>query len=112
MEENLWGAIDSTKWQQTPCIKDIIATEQDVKDGRAVFYIIHDDADHEPLNINIPSLVYEIEEENNTRKLAVLIQGERVGENEYVGIRYFEGGNGLFRLSEIEFLEHGSNDIS
>lgn len=109
-EENLWGAIELSKWQQTPYIKDMIATEQDVKNGRAVFYVENYGVDHEPLNISIPSVAYQFDEENNSKELAIVIQGERVGENEYVGVRYMEGGNGVCRLSELEFVEYITNE--
>ena len=37
--EDLWGPIDQEHWQATPCIRGRQATEQDVKDGYAVFYV-------------------------------------------------------------------------
>lgn len=36
---DLWGPILVEQWQQTPCLRGRIAVEQDVKDGRAVFYL-------------------------------------------------------------------------
>ena len=39
MDDPLWGRVDVEHWQQTPCLRGRIAIEQDVKDGRAVFYL-------------------------------------------------------------------------
>lgn len=34
-----WGKFDVEKWRDLPCIKGRVAVEQDVIDGRAVFFI-------------------------------------------------------------------------
>jgi hypothetical protein len=38
MDDPLWDRVDVDHWQQTPGFRGRIAVEQDVKDGRAVFY--------------------------------------------------------------------------
>jgi hypothetical protein len=40
---NLWAAIDRKGWRGVPCLVDRIATEQDVKEGRATFYLNNTD---------------------------------------------------------------------
>ncbi len=37
--EEVWGPIAMTNWRETPCIKGRVATEDDAKAGRAVFYL-------------------------------------------------------------------------
>lgn len=93
MDNSLWGAIDLSNWKQTPHIKNKIATGQDVIDGRAVFYIENCEEEHEPLNINLPSIAFQVDEESNSKELVIVIQAEKVGEDEFVGVRYIEGGN-------------------
>jgi hypothetical protein len=100
---DLWAKIDVDQWQQTPCLRDRVAAEQDLKDGRAVFYlgnaaeigaayvdiglphraVIHADGQHIP---------------------AVVVQSERADGKHYIGYRPISGGNGVCTLSEVELL--------
>ena len=102
---NLWGPIELADWHQTPHIRNQIATEQDVKDGRAVFYIDTEGKDHQTLDIKIPSVAYQIDNDTKERTLVIVIQGEKADEEEIVGVRYLEGGNGVCMLSELDFSE-------
>jgi hypothetical protein len=108
VEENLWGAIDLSNWKQTPHIKNKVATEQDVIDGRAVFYIENGGKEHTPLNANIPFIAYQVDEESSTKTLVIAIQAEKVDGDQFVGVRYIEGGNGVCRWSELEIVEDHS----
>lgn len=105
--EDLWGPIDIDEWEQTPYLKDRVATEEDVKAGIAVFYIDSKgvDINHTPLSIKIPSLAYHVDQETSEKTLVVVVQGEQTNEEEVVGLRYLEGGNGVCLLWELEFLE-------
>ncbi len=76
MDDPLWGRVDVAQWQQTPCLRGRLGVEQDVKDGRAVFYLVP----------------------------AVVIQSERADHKHYIGYRPISGGNGLCILSEVELL--------
>jgi hypothetical protein len=94
--ENLWGEINIDHWNTTPHIKNRIATEDDVVAGIAVFYVGDAQSnEHIPLDINIPSLAYQKDEGNNEEVLVVVIQGEKIGDDELVGVRYLNGGNGM-----------------
>ncbi len=103
-DNHLWGPLELVDWHKTPHIKNDIATEQDVKDGRAVFYI-DKGKDHKILDIKIPSVAYQIDNKTKARTLVIVIQGEKVGKEEIVGIRYLDGGNGVCMLSELDFTE-------
>jgi hypothetical protein len=109
-EDALWEAIDLSTWKQTPHIKNKIATEQDVIEGRAVFYI-NDGQDHQALDVQIPALAYQIDEESNSKVLVIVIQAEKVDDTELVGVRYLEGSNGVCTWSELEFV-HDSTLLS
>jgi hypothetical protein len=101
--EDVWGPIGLNDWENILFIKNRIATEEDVKLGRAVFYI--ESVDHTPIDIQIPSLAYQVDKETGEKKLVIVIQAETTGEEEVVGIRYFEGGNGVCMLHELEFTQ-------
>jgi hypothetical protein len=91
--------------ERSSIYKNRIATEEDVKLGRAVFYIDEgDEIVHQPLNIQIPSLANHTDKETGEKNLVVVIQAERTDEQEVVGLRYFEGGNGVCLLFELEFV--------
>lgn len=100
----LWAPIGLDNWQQVLHIKNKIATEEDVIEGRAVFYIAPNNSPHEPLNISIPSIAYYFDEETNERKMVVIIQAEKANDQELVGIRYLDGGNGICLLKELEVI--------
>lgn len=105
-EINKWGQLDLTNWSDTPFISDRIAAEQDVIDGCAVFYIQDSVEKHCSLNITLPSLAYQVDPDTNKKTLAVVIQAENVDGEEVVGVRYLEGGNGICKLSELEFVDN------
>jgi hypothetical protein len=104
--DDLWGPIKLDDWEKVLFIKDRIATEEDVKSGRAVFYVKNDEVNeyHQPIDIEIPSLAYHVDE-TGERKMVVMIQTETTGEQELAGIRFFEGGNGVCMLDELEFIK-------
>ncbi|GAA4747035.1 hypothetical protein [Flavisolibacter ginsenosidimutans] len=102
-EDALWEAIDFSTWKQIPHIKSKIATEQDVIEGRAVFYI-NDGQDHQVLDVQIPVLAYQIDGESDSKVLVIVIQAEKVDDTELAGVRYLEGGNGVCTWSELELV--------
>lgn len=102
--DNLWGPISPDSWRTISFIKNQIATEEDVKLGKAVFYIDDQELEHFPIDIEIPKLAYQINQETGEKILSVVIQAEKIGEEEIVGLRYFDGGNGVCALFELEFV--------
>jgi hypothetical protein len=105
--DDLWGPVSLDNWEDVLFIKGRVATEEDVKLGRAVFYINNEKSktDHGPIDIQIPSLAHHIDQETGERTLVVVIQAEKANEQEVVGLRYFEGGNGACLLFELEFVQ-------
>ncbi|WP_162052214.1 hypothetical protein [Pontibacter pamirensis] len=104
--KDVWSSINMEEWRKTPCLKERIATEEDVEAGRAVFFIESEGTDiqHAPLDIGAPSLAYHIDQDTSEKTLVVVIQGEQVDEQEVAGVRYLDGGNGLCMLQELEFI--------
>ena len=99
--DNIWGEIQIEDISQIPHVKNRIAIDQDVIDGRAVFYIPNP-SDSIPIDIPIPSLGYQIDNETGNWLRVVIIQAENIDGEQLVGVRYIEGGNGVCSLSEIE----------
>jgi hypothetical protein len=100
---DLWGPIEKEHWDKILFIKGRIATIDDVKSGCAVFYIENAEP-HFPLDILLPSLANQVEEETGSKKQAVVVQAENVAKDKIIGLRYFEGGNAVCHLHEIEFV--------
>lgn len=102
--DDLWGAVDVERWQETPCLRGRVAVEQDVKDGRAVFYI--QDAEQTgvvPVDIGLPRCA--IFTEDGQSIPVIVIQSERMTDTHSVGYRPLSGGNGICTIAEIELLE-------
>ena len=102
--DDLWGAVDVERWQDTPCLCGRVAVEQDVKDGRAVFYI--QDAEEigvVPVDIRLPRCA--IFSEDGQSIPIMIIQSERLNDKHTVGYRPLSGGNGICTIAEVELLE-------
>ena len=100
--DSLWGTVDVERWQQTPCLRGRVAVEQDVKDGRAVFYLQGDEPSVH-IDIGLPHCAILSAEGQSVP--VVIIQSERAGEKHYVGYRPVSGGNGICMIFEVQLLE-------
>jgi hypothetical protein len=99
----LWGAIPLAEWSNVPYVSGRIATEQDVEQGRAVFYF---DGKSTPVDMELPcrgvqKLVDGIEQ------LVVVIQAELTESGMLYGVRPIEGGNGICLAHEVRLLDKG-----
>ena len=101
--EELWGPIDQEHWQATPCITGRQATEQDVKDGSAVFYIQGVAA---PAEMPLPSCGFQLMEDG-TEQAVVVIQAEITPDGTLFGVRHLAGGNGICMQNEVTLLPSG-----
>jgi hypothetical protein len=111
MDGSLWDRIEVDQWEQTPCLRWRVAVEQDVKDGRAVFYLGNADeigAIH--VDINLPRCA--IIHADKADIPAVVIQSERAETKHYIGYRPIGSGNGLCVLSDVEFLSEPDSRFS
>ena len=100
----MWEEIKIENWNAVPCVSGRVATEQDIKEEKAVFYIPNGS---EPYETELPLFAVQIDEEKNTRVPCVVIQIEVCSAGTTVGVRYFDGGNGVGMANEFEFY----NDI-
>src|ERR1022692_721031 len=99
--EDLWGAVDRQAWRETPCTIGRAANEQDVREGRAVFYV---EGPSEPVGLTLPHCGL-LREENGQKLLVIIIQAESHQAGEVlIGYRPLRGGNGICTLHEVDLL--------
>lgn len=98
--KDLWEPIVVEKWRSTATTESRVADEDDVKAGRAVFYI---DGKSEPYNMPLPSLARWIGSEMPA-ELVVIIQAEVTDQGVVLGVRPLSGGNAVVTLAEVEVL--------
>jgi hypothetical protein len=105
MKDPLWGPIDRTQWRAVPHMDGALASESDVKAGRAVFFLDNlDEVPARPSSTPLPTLALWPDPEVGVRRPVVVIQIE-LGQKELVGIRFLEGGNGVCLLQELEMID-------
>ena len=103
-EDKLWGPVDMAHWKDTPCVVGRLATETDVKEGRAAFYVTGDPA-MKPLEIVLPACAIWNDSERKRAVPVILIQAVQTSKITAVGFRFLSGGNGVCLLSELEILK-------
>ncbi len=59
MPDQLWGPIDVANWRETPVTLGRVATEQDVDQGRAAFYLPSETSQPHDLPLPAPAIVRE-----------------------------------------------------
>ena len=101
--ENNWPAFEINSWKSIPVINGKIATENEAKNGIAVF-CIKNVAQHYPYEIDLPKLAFLTNEDNDIKELVVIIQAESTEKGTVIGYRNPNGGNGAAFLNEFEFL--------
>ncbi len=102
---DLWGPIDIRRWTETPHVRGRLATEQDVRNGRAVFFLNSGSRQQPfPRNLPIPCCGIQIDPQSRSETPVVVIQAESIGEECTVGVRYLDGGNGVCTLEEVQLL--------
>ncbi|HWZ94937.1 MAG TPA: hypothetical protein VNW30_07065 [Opitutaceae bacterium] len=103
--DKLWGPVDMKHWKTTPCVSGRLATEQDVREERATFYLSGDRSELKPILIPLPACAIHHEEKEKRATPVILIQAEETPKIKTVGFRYLGGGNGVCTLAELEILK-------
>ncbi len=104
---NLWGPIAMASWHATPCIRGRAATEVDVKNGRAVFYLdVSAGQKSRPSDFALPCCaILHAESEIPVIVIQIETSINNIGEAKiFAGYRPLAGGNGICLLSELELL--------
>lgn len=102
----MWGKIELEKWREVPCIQGRVATEEDIKNGIAVFAI---PSGSKPYEVQLPLCAIQIDTETNKRVPCIAIQIEEADNGVFIGVRYLDGGNGIGTPEDIELYD-GPNE--
>ena len=104
----MWGKIELEKWRGTPCITNRVATEDDIKNGVAVFAI---PSGSKPYNAPLPLCAVQTNEETGDRVPCIAIQIEEADDGVFIGVRYLDGGNGVGTPEDTELYEEPTSDF-
>ncbi len=104
VKQNLWGSIDVRYWDTTPSINGRVATEQDIKNGLAVYSVENNGFQYKVYETQLPKLAYYVDPDTKKEKLVVVIQIEITSQGTIAGYRNLGGGNGICLLNELKFL--------
>jgi len=105
METDLWGVVEAQGWREVPCLLGRVATEDDVKAGRATFYIrTAHESDAHFVDIGIPHCAIWTNEKDE-RVPVVIIQSESANGDHYIGFRFLDGGNGVGLFFEFQLFD-------
>ena len=100
-----WGPIDPHHWQEVPCLVGHVATEADVRAGRAAFYLgSPDEIGARFADIGLPHCAI-WKDEHSQQVPVIVIQSEQAGTKHYVGYRFLDSGNGIAMFSELQLLD-------
>jgi len=104
-QEYMWEAIDPAQWRTTPCVVARLAVEEDVKAGRAVFFLRnHEKYGSTPYAIELPHLATWCDPESGNLVPGVIVQAEHADGKVLVGFRPLSGGNLLATLEEFRLV--------
>ena len=104
----MWGKIEFENWRETPCISGKVATEADIKNGIAVFAI---PSGSKPYDVKLPLCAVQINQDTKQRVPCIAIQIEEADNGVFIGVRYFEGGNGVGTPEDIELYEEPNEEF-
>jgi len=105
-----WGALSPEAWASVPHISGRLATERDVAAGHAVFYLNNtDEMPARPGDINLPALAVLRSEGPEPECVVVVIQIELGEAQDFAGVRFFDGGNGVCALGELMFISESDS---
>ena len=101
--DTLWARVEETEWASVPHVSGRPATETDIAQGRAVFFV---PGESEPADLMVPCCAIQHLESGESEPV-VIIQAEQTPSGVLVGVRPLSGGNGVCMLSEVELLPGG-----
>jgi hypothetical protein len=114
MSVELWGPVDVREWRKVPHVAGRLATESDVKIGRAVFYspVGPQYAANRPHVMPLPLPAILRTPEDPIPVPVIVIQAEQGPQAVLAGYRPITGGNGVCTLEELELLDEPDSRFS
>ncbi|MEZ4926578.1 MAG: hypothetical protein R3A50_09895 [Saprospiraceae bacterium] len=111
--DNLNGfpAVDIANWNKVPVVNGRMPTKEDTKNGSSLILVdVEKYPNAKPLDITMPKLARFYNEFTERFELIIVIQAFNIDNDNIVGFRYLNGGNGSARLNEVTFLNE--NEIA
>ena len=105
-KQYLSGEIDVEHWRDTPCTILGLASEEDVRAGRAVFYVERT-REHvgTPEDLGLPRCAL-IGDDDGSVSPVIVVQAEKHGSDKVlIGYRPLTGGNGVCTIDELTLLD-------
>jgi hypothetical protein len=99
----LWGKISEEQWASVAYVAGRVATEADVVNGSAVFFINGESA---PAAFPLPCRAFQ-RLDDGAEIPVVVIQAEAGPHGTLLGVRYLDGGNGVCALAEVTLAPSG-----
>ncbi len=99
----MWEEIQAFEWKKVPYLSGRPATEADVEEGRAVFYV---EGDTTPADLPLPCCAFQLLEDGS-EEAVVIIQAEETAHGVTLGVRPLSGGNAVCMLEEVRLLVDG-----
>ena len=104
-EQYLSGEIDVEHWRDTPCTILRLATEEDVRAGRAVFHVERTaDPAGAPEDLGLPRCAL-IRDDDGSVSPVIVVQAEKHRSDTLIGYRSLTGGSGLCTIGELTLLD-------
>ena len=100
---DLWPPLQGAQWRSTPCITGRQATVEDVRAGRAVFYV---EGESTPFEMKLPCCGWQRLADGEEVPV-VVIQAETGPTGTLLGVRPLNGGNGVCMAEEVRLLPAG-----
>lgn len=110
IKTDLWKPIILKDWKKTPVINNRVANEDDVNEGKAVYFIEGNYENHKPYKVNLPKLAYLTDFDTKEKELVVVIQIEETPKGTVVGYRNLTGGNGAGLINEFKILSEEESE--
>lgn len=104
----MWEAIDIKDWKDVPCLSGEIATEDDVLNGKAVFFI---PSGSEVYDVELPLCAIHKDLKTGERTPCIAIQIELADNGVFIGVRYLTGGNGIGSVDEFELFTEPTEEF-
>jgi hypothetical protein len=95
--------IDLAHWQETPCLTDRAATQDDVEAGRAVFAA--PGSGSQPIDLRLPRCAIQTNQQTGEKTPVVVVQAEDARGIKTIGYRFLNGADGVCLLFELELLD-------
>lgn len=96
--------ITKDNWRHLSVFKGRVATEEDFNNGDAVFFINHEQAEVNIVDIALPQCGIYINE-NNEQIPVIIVQAEQVGNYQILGSYTLDGRKIVCNLNDITFVE-------